>query len=77
MNLMTIDRAIRPELHQKKYALMATEEFTIPPELTYDRQQLWASWDNLRPDNYLQDEARYGYDALVCFAGGSVVNNFW
>ncbi|VAW31873.1 hypothetical protein MNBD_CHLOROFLEXI01-3073 [hydrothermal vent metagenome] len=59
MNLITINRAIRPELRKKKYALMAAEEFTIPPELANDRQQLWASWDNLKPDNYLQDGARF------------------
>lgn len=59
MHLITIDRAIRSELHHKKYALMTAEEFAIAPELTNDRQQLWDSWDDLKLDNHLRDGARF------------------
>lgn len=59
MNSITINRAIRPELRQKKYALIKAYEFSVSPDLTIDKQQLWDSWNNLKQDNYLKDGARF------------------
>ncbi|MFK7801230.1 MAG: 2OG-Fe dioxygenase family protein [Anaerolineae bacterium] len=56
---MTIERSIRPELEEKKFALMDANELMIAPELSQDKEQLWASWNNLEADNYLRDGASY------------------
>ncbi len=53
--MITVDRAIDSELREKKYALILGEEFSIAPELTADRQHLWADWDHLEPDGHLKD----------------------
>lgn len=57
--LITVDRAIRPELREKKFALISADEFSIAPELAADRQRLWTEWDHLEPDNYLKDGAHF------------------
>ncbi|MFT5193293.1 MAG: hypothetical protein ACI9EW_001503 [Cellvibrionaceae bacterium] len=59
MNLMTIERSIQPELQEKKYALMDANELTVAPELSQDKEQLWASWNNLESDNHLRDGASF------------------
>jgi len=59
INLITIDRTIRTELREKKYALISAEEFSISSELTADRQHLFSDWNNLKMDNYLKDGARF------------------
>ena len=56
---MTIERSIRPEIQEKKFALMDANELTIAPELFEDKERLWASWNNLEADNYLRDGASY------------------
>lgn len=50
MDLITVDRAIRTELREKKYALISADEFAIVPELATDRQYLWADWGNLEDE---------------------------
>ena len=67
MDLITVDRDIRTELQEKKYALILADEFAIVPELAADRQHLWADWDNLEPDNYLKDGARFRLRRLGLF----------
>ena len=57
--LITVDRAIRSELREKKHVLILAGEFSIAPELTADRQYLWAGWDDLELDNYLKDGSRF------------------
>ena len=59
INLITVDRAIRTELREKKYALISAEEFSIASELTADKQYLWSDWNNLEMDNYLKDSGRF------------------
>jgi len=57
--MITVNRAIRSELQEKKYAVLLGNEFSIAPELTADRQQLWRDWDDLKLDNYLKDGDRF------------------
>ncbi len=45
MDPITVDRVIHTELQEKKYAVIAADEFAILPELADDRQHLWADWD--------------------------------
>ena len=59
MDQIRIDRVIRPELHENKYALIAAGEFSVAPELVADRKHLWADWDHLEPDNYLKGGAHF------------------
>lgn len=59
MDMITVDRVIRSELQEKKYALISAEEFSFAPELVVDRQHLWADWDDLKLDNYLKDNGRF------------------
>ena len=67
MDLIAVDRAIRTELREKKYAVISADEFAIVPELAADRQHLWADWDNLEPDNYLKEGARFRLRRLGFF----------
>ena len=59
MDMITVDRGLRSELRERKYAVILAGEFSIAPELTAEMQQLWADWDDLEPDNYLKDGARF------------------
>ena len=59
IDTITVDRAIRSELREKKYALILAEEFSMAPELTADRQHLWADWDDLELDKYLKEGGRF------------------
>ncbi len=67
MDLITINRTVRSELREQKYALILADEFSIDPELTAARQCLWADWDNLELDNYLKDGGRFRQRRFALF----------
>ena len=56
-NTITVNRDIPSELQEKKYVTISANEFSITPQLTAARQNLWMDWNNLEPDNYLKDNA--------------------
>ncbi len=65
MDLISLNRGIRPELQSKKYAHVLADEFSIAPELAADQQRLWADWNHLDLDNYLKDGSRFRYRAFA------------
>ena len=54
---ITINRDIRSELQEKKYATISADEFSIVQPLTAAMQNLWMDWNDLEQDNYLKDNA--------------------
>lgn len=59
MDHIRIARTIRPELQEKKYALISADEFSIASELANDMKQLWTDWNHLEPDNHLKGGAHF------------------
>lgn len=59
ISMIKVNRAIRSELRDKKFAVIKADEFSIAPELNTDKQHLWADWGNLEADNYLKDGGRF------------------
>ncbi len=54
-----INQNICSELQKKKYALISADKFFFPANLETDKQLFWRDWENLNPDKYLENGARF------------------
>jgi len=52
-------RDIFSELCNKNYLMMLADDFSISSALTDAKQRLWSDWNDLEPDNYLKNNARF------------------
>ncbi len=52
-------RDVSSELLTNSYVIMSANDFSINPTLVEARQELWSDWDDLPPDNYLKNNARF------------------
>ena len=59
MTQITTKQDIRPAIEKNGYSWIPASEFVLSSDLELDRQQFWADWDNLEPDKYLKDGARF------------------
>ena len=62
-----INRHIRSELNENKYAIISADEFSFAPQLLESKQHFWADWNDLEPDNYLKDNACFRFRRFAYF----------
>jgi len=56
---ITVNRNIRSELSENKYATISANEYSFTPHLLESKQRFWTDWNDLEPDNYLKGDASF------------------
>ncbi len=54
-----INRNICTLLKENKYVSISANEYSFNPQLLQSKQHFWSDWDDLKPDNYLKNNASF------------------
>lgn len=56
---ISANHPIQSDLEKKKYSVVSSKEIIIPPELNDDFQNMVGTWETLKKDGYLKDNASF------------------
>ena len=65
--MITVSQTIQSELGAKNYSFIAGNKFSLSPELTFDMENFFQDWDNLKPDKHLKNDSSFRLRRLGYF----------